>query len=339
MNGVARHINRIGWRFGRLALLILLALVALPAAPAAAQPTGAAIVSERVSFASAGTSLVGYLFRPAGAAGTSPGPTIVMAHGLGLTQSSGLRPYAERFAAAGARVLTFDYRGFGESDGTPRQLIDPWAQLDDWRAAIGWARDQSWTDTDRVILWGSSFSGGHVLELGARDPSPAAVVSQVPHVNGALSSLAADIRSVPALGLTSAADTAAGAAGLPRVTIPLVGPPGSVALMTQPGTMEGYLGLIGNNPQWVNAVPASIVLQMPFYSPDVVAAASSVPTYIGVAADDAVTPAPPAIALAHRMGADLHVYPGGHFDVYTGAPFERVITDQLAFLAPFLNAA
>jgi len=50
-------------------------------------------------------------------------PCVVMGHGFGATRDAGLMPFAERFAAAGADVLLFDYRGYGTSDGTPRQNV------------------------------------------------------------------------------------------------------------------------------------------------------------------------------------------------------------------------
>lgn len=216
-------------------------------------------------------------------------------------------------------------------------MIEPAAQLDDWRSAIAWARSQPWSDPSRTILWGTSFSGGYVLDLGAQDSSLAAVISQTPHVNGPATALAADPLSKPELPVRALADAAAAVTGQPRVTIPLVGAPGTLAMMTQPGALDGYLRLAGSDPNWTNAVPASIALLLAGYSPDAAAATSSVPTFIGVGATDAVTPAAPAIALAQRMGADLHTYPGGHFDLYEGPGFEQAIADQITFLTPILR--
>lgn len=310
--------------------------VTLLPARASADPA-VAITSERVTFTSGEAELVGYVTRPAGPAGIEPGPTIVMAHGLGFTRASGLQPFADRFAAAGARVVSFDYRYIGESSGTPRGLIEPARQLEDWRAAIDWARSQPWSDPARTALWGTSLSGGYVLDLGAEDPSLAAVISQTPHVNGPATALASDPLSKPELPLRVAADAVAGATGSHRVTIPLVGPPGSLALMNQPGALDGYLRLTSADPLWVNEVPASISVLMAGYSPDARAAVSTVPTYIGVGTEGAVTPPAPAIALADRMGATLRTYSGGHFDLYAGAGFDSAISDQIDFLAKALG--
>jgi dienelactone hydrolase len=78
------------------------------------------------------------------------------------------------------RLLVFDYRHFGASEGEPRQLLDVAKQLGDWRAAIAWTRAQPEIDAARVAIWGTSFSGGHVMSLGAEDAQLAAIVAQVP---------------------------------------------------------------------------------------------------------------------------------------------------------------
>ncbi len=95
-----------------------------------------------------------------------------------------LDSFAEVFAAAGLNVLVFDNRGFGASDGQPRQEIDPWAQVRDYRHAITYASTVPGVDPQRSGIWGSSYSGGHVLVVAAIDRRVKAVVSQVPLVSG-----------------------------------------------------------------------------------------------------------------------------------------------------------
>ena len=86
--------------------------------------------------------------------------------------------------AAGLAALVFDNRNFGGSDGTPRQEIDPWQQVRDYRDAISFAETLEETDRGRLGVWGSSYSGGHVLVLGAIDRRIRCVVSQVPLISG-----------------------------------------------------------------------------------------------------------------------------------------------------------
>ena len=112
---------------------------------------------EDVSFEVDGARCAAWLYRPEAATSI-----VVMAHGWTGVREQRLGAYAERFAAAGLAALVFDYRHFGASEGEPRQLLDIKRQLADWRAAVEFARRLP--GIERVALWGSSFSGGHVLE-------------------------------------------------------------------------------------------------------------------------------------------------------------------------------
>src|SRR5262245_36458237 len=127
-------------------------------------------------------------------------PTIVMCHGWGGTAAL-LRPDAVVFARAGYLVVTFDYRGWGASDGRVilarpaadrpkgtftaevievREVVDPLDQTRDLQNVIHWVHGEPQCDTARIGLWGSSYSGGHVVYVAARDHRVKATVSQVP---------------------------------------------------------------------------------------------------------------------------------------------------------------
>lgn len=142
-------------------------------------------MTERIDVefgASDGTVLRGWIYRPA--AGPEKFPAITMAHGFGATKYHGLDGYARKFADAGFVVLVHDHRGFGDSDGAPRQDIDPWKQIDDWRRAISFLEALPYVDEKRIGVWGTSYSGGHAIVLGATDRRLRAVVSQVPTIDG-----------------------------------------------------------------------------------------------------------------------------------------------------------
>jgi hypothetical protein len=116
-------------------------------------------------------------------------PTILMSHGWGGTAAN-LRPDAVVFARAGYLVAAFDYRGWGQSDGRlirqdrevveVREVVDPIDQTTDILNALHWVHGEPMCDTARIGLWGSSYSGGHVVYVAARDPRVKALVSQVP---------------------------------------------------------------------------------------------------------------------------------------------------------------
>jgi len=101
----------------------------------------------------------------------APYPCIVMGHGLGSTRDAGLEPYAIRFRDAGFAVLVFDYRYFGASGGTPRQLIWIPSQLEDWSAAIACARGLKEIDPARIALWGTSLSEEGPESRGGAQPA------------------------------------------------------------------------------------------------------------------------------------------------------------------------
>src|SRR5216117_1681051 len=137
---------------------------------------------QDVEFDAEGVTLRGWLYLPDGASG--PVPTVVMAHGLSAVKEMYLDGFAEAFAAGGLGALAFDNRNFGASDGEPRYEIDPWAQVRDYRHAISYLQTVPGIDRDRIAVWGSSYSGGHALVLGAIDRRVKAVVSQVPLISG-----------------------------------------------------------------------------------------------------------------------------------------------------------
>lgn len=138
---------------------------------------------EQVEFpAEDGVILRGLLHTPD--QGTGPFPAVSIAHGFGGTIYHGLQRYAELFVQAGLMVLVHDHRGWGYSDGEPRQDIDPWRQIADWRWAISYLEAHPRADADRIGIWGSSYAGGHVLVLAATDLRVKCVVAQVPTISG-----------------------------------------------------------------------------------------------------------------------------------------------------------
>ncbi|KAJ3341984.1 hypothetical protein HDU83_006371 [Entophlyctis luteolus] len=104
-------------------------------------------------------------------------PIVVMAHGFGETIDFGLMPFATQFSQAlGLHVFMFDNRSFGMSEGTPRQVFHATNQVRDWMATIKFVKTLPLVDPDRVVVWGDSLSGGHVINIAAMlGPSAAAL--------------------------------------------------------------------------------------------------------------------------------------------------------------------
>ena len=129
-----------------------------------------------------GVTLRGWHYVPDSSKGRFP--TVVMAHGFSAVKEMYLDRFAEAFAVAGLAAVVFDNRNFGASDGEPRQEIDPWKQVRDYRDTITYAETLAETDANRIGIWGSSYSGGHVLVVGAIDRRVKCVVAQVPLASG-----------------------------------------------------------------------------------------------------------------------------------------------------------
>jgi uncharacterized protein len=262
---------------------------------------------------------------------TPKAPIVVMAHGLSGTRRDGLGPFAERFAAAGIAALLFDHRGFGDSGGEPDRF-DPARQLDDWRAAIEFARSLPGVDADRVATFGSSMGGGNALAAAAGDPRVAAAISQVPFLN----MLRQAHRSSP---LVTARMLLAAARGQ---HLPAIGQPDETAFINAPGGEVGWRHVvaIGEDSRWRNRVSSRWLLAPPF-RPARHAAGLHCPWLLCVGEADRVARPGPAIAAARRAPrAELRTYPGvDHFDIYDGAEFEAVVADEVAFLRRHLLAA
>ncbi|WP_062986221.1 alpha/beta hydrolase [Nocardia anaemiae] len=277
----------------------------------------------------AGVECGAWLYLPAG----GPAPIIVMAHGLGGIREMRLDAYAERFRAAGYACLVFDYRHFGASDGTPRQLIDIREQLADWAAAIAFARSLNVVDTSRIVLWGTSFGGGHVLVAAAGDGDIAAVVAQCPFTDGFASVLAMQPSNALRVTARAARDLIGAYVGREPVMITTAGRPGSTALMASPDSEPGYLALVPNSAPFANEVAARVALSITLHIPGRSAAKVSCPIMFAICELDAVAPAKATLRHARKAPrGEIALYPAGHFDIYVGDWFERVVADQIAFL-------
>ncbi len=134
-----------------------------------------------VEIPSAGETLAADLYLPEG---DGPHPCVVLGGGWCYVKELVQPSYARVFAERGFAALVFDYRYMGGSTGEPRQHIDPWQQIEDYRNAISYMESREDVDAARIGAWGISYSGGHVLILGALDARVRAICGVVPTVDG-----------------------------------------------------------------------------------------------------------------------------------------------------------
>jgi pimeloyl-ACP methyl ester carboxylesterase len=288
----------------------------------------AAMRREDIVVPSGGQDCAGWLYH---ADTATPAGTVVMAHGLAAVKEMQLDAYAEGFARAGYHVLVFDYRHFGASGGQPRQLLDIRRQHEDWAAAVGYARSVPEVDPAKVALWGTSLAGGHVLAL-ADELRAAAVIAQVPHVDGLASVAALGPRQVLRLTGHGLLDAGRALLRMPPHYVPATGEPGTAALMTAPEA-AGYLRLVPPGMPFDQRVAARFALRVGLYSPGRALRRLKVPTLVQVGTNDRTTPPGPAVkAASGNPRVTLSTFEAGHFEPYTGELFETFLAEQIAFL-------
>jgi pimeloyl-ACP methyl ester carboxylesterase len=283
-----------------------------------------------VEFRSGDSFCAAWLYLPESAA---PAPVIVLGHGLGCVRDMGLDAYARRFAGLGYACLAFDYRHFGASGGSPRQLLDVDRQLEDWAAALAFLRARDDVDADRIILWGSSFGAGHAIVTAAADRRIAAVVAQCPFTDGLASTLAMNPRSALAVTARSVRDLVGSWLGRPPVMVATAGPYGSAALLSSRDSERGYLDLVPADAPFRNEVAARVALRILRHAPGRRIAEIEAPALFCICDDDSVAPAKASLRHARRAPrGEVRRYPDGHFAIHVGDGFERAIADQIDFI-------
>lgn len=273
-----------------------------------------------------GVTLRGWHYVPEN--GSGPFPTIVMAHGFSAVKEMYLDRFAESFEKAGLASIVFDNRNFGASDGDLRQDIDPWVQVSDYRDAITFAETLPETDASQIGIWGSSYSGGHVLVVAALDRRVKAVVSQVPLASGhenARRLIRADF-----LAPTHSAfeeDRRNRMKGGAPAMVPVVAedPLASSALPT-PDSWKWFTETHKlRAPSWRNEVTLRSVEKFTEYEPaSYISYISPTPLLMVVALGDHLTVADQALAAYERAlhPKKLVTLSGGHFDAYV-ADFDQ----------------
>jgi dienelactone hydrolase len=267
-----------------------------------------------------------------------PRPCVILAHGFNGVRDQRLDAYAARFARCGWNAFVFDYRGFGDSAGMPRQLVSNRKQLEDWRAAIEYVRNRrEVVDPERIALWGTSTSGGHVIKLAAELRTIAAVVAQVPFVSGfAQVRMMQPTQSLRLLWAGLRDQIGAWFGRKPRL-VPQAGRPYSFAVLTTPDALTGVALITPKGSTWCNRTVARFALATAFYNPGRAARRVTCPLLVCVADGDALIARKPALRLAEQGRGTLRRYGCTHFEMYHGAGFERAVGDQIEFLQESLD--
>ena len=276
-----------------------------------------------IEFNAEGTILRGWLYTPADQ--NNKVPAIVMAHGFAAIKEMYLDKYAEIFASSGYAVLVFDQRNFGDSDGEPRQEIDPVTQVRDYRHAITFVQTQEIVDPTRIGVWGTSYSGGHVLVVAAIDRRVKCVVFQVPAISGWKS---VSFRSKPEellkLRQEFDQDRSNRFNGLPPAIIPIVAANGRAAF-THPAAFGFFTGKDApaadqwRYAQWKNEITLRSLEMMTENEPgSYIEHISPTPLLMLLAEGEELISRDIHLEAFNRAGEPkkLHLVSGGHFAAY-----------------------
>jgi dienelactone hydrolase len=279
---------------------------------------------QDVEFNADGVTLRGWLYLPVSL--DLPAPIVVMAAGFACVKEMHLDRYAEVFAAAGLAALVFDFRNLGASGGEPRQELDPWRQIEDYRHAITYASTLPEVDAGRIGIWGSSYSGGHALAVAATDRRVRCVAVQVPTISGHGSGLRrVPMSEVEQLTGAFAQDRLRRMKGEAPAMRSIVGDAGENPIYPAAEVREWFLESAKNAPAWRNKVTLRSMEFARAYEPGIyVPHISPTPLLMIVALKDFTSCTDLQLAAYERAlePKKLVTLAGGHFAPY-GAEFDR----------------
>ncbi|WP_428945324.1 UilS family quorum-quenching N-acyl-homoserine lactonase [Pantoea sp. FN060301] len=271
------------------------------------------------------------LRRPSGATSS---PVIILCHGFCGIREILLPDFADAFTRAGFATLTFDYRGFGDSEGERGRLL-PAMQIDDILSVVHWARAQPGLDALRIGLWGTSFGGCHVFAAAAKDPGIKCIVSQLAFADG----------EAIVSGHMDKAEKAAFLSTLEKMAEKqrstgkemFVGITRVLSDTASKAFFEENRALF---PKMDIKIPFLTVRETLHYKPAMYAAKVACPTLIVIAGEDSVNPPEQGRALFNAVAAEekcLYEESGAqHYDIYTGEHFKRVISVQTEWFTAHL---
>ncbi|CAN5430197.1 alpha/beta hydrolase [soil metagenome] len=302
---------------------------------------------QDIEFNAEGTILRGWLYSPQQLSVGVKAPAIVMAHGYNCIKELYLDKYAECFAKAGFVVLVYDHKNFGDSDGEPRQELDPWQQVRDYRHAITFVQTLPSVNPDKIGIWGTSYSGGHVLVVAAIDKRVKCVVSQVPTISGWRTMLR---RVAPDKWDALRADFNVDRLNrfeskLPKL-VPMITDP-DIGMESSHASRDAWEFFSGKNAEeneqwrfnkWCNEITLRSLEMYAEYEPgSYIDRIAPVPLLMIVGNNDVVTPTDEALAAFNKAGEikKLLLFKGGHFSCYV-EQFELVAQNACEWFTKFL---
>lgn len=258
---------------------------------------------------------------------------ILMAHGLAGVRQFKLVQYAKRFAQAGYAVVLFDYRYWGGSTGRPRELVSIKAQLEDWRTMMSHIAERKSIDARKMILWGTSLSGGYVLDLAAEHPTIQAVIAQVPFIDGAEMAKSYPLALLPKALKESSQDYMGAKVGLAARKLS-VAAPNMPSYLPTAEAYHGYQSILNPDYYWSGEIPAREFFKLLRYRPIQNVRQINIPVLFIAAKHDSLISIESSREAATNIApfVDYHEWDMKHFDIYHDDWFEKSVNTQLEFL-------
>ena len=258
---------------------------------------------------------------------------ILMAHGLAGIRQFKLVQYAKRFAQSGYAVVLFDYRYWGGSTGRPRELVSIKQQLEDWRTMIHHVAERKSINSRKMVLWGTSLSGGYVLDLAAELKSIQAVIAQVPFLDGAESAKRYPLSLLPKALKESSQDYMGAKVGMAPRLMPVT-EPRSMSYFPSPEAYSGYQSLLNPDYYWSGSIPAREFFNLMRYRPIQNVRKINIPVLFIAAKHDTLIPIESSREAATNIAPFVHYHEWDmkHFDIYHDEWFEKSVATQLEFL-------
>ncbi|HEE5569528.1 TPA: alpha/beta hydrolase [Acinetobacter baumannii] len=258
---------------------------------------------------------------------------IIMAHGFAGLRQFKLIQYAQRFAQAGYAVILFDYRYWGGSTGKPREMISINSQLEDWKTMIQYASTCKFIDNRRIVLWGTSLSGGYALSLASELKNIQVIMVQIPYVDGAETAKLYPLQRYPQALKLSSQDYMGSKMGLNPKRLPVVDQY-KLCFMPTADSYYGYLSIVNPDYYWSGEVPARVFFNLMRYRPIQLVRQINIPVLFIAAQHDSLIPIESSREAATNIApfVSYHEWDMKHFDIYHGSWFEKAVTTQLEFL-------
>lgn len=263
---------------------------------------------------------------------------ILMAHGFAGLRQFKLIQYAQRFAQAGYAVILFDYRYWGGSTGKPREMISINSQLEDWKTMIQYASTCKFIDNRRIVLWGTSLSGGYALSLASELKNIQAIMVQIPYVDGAETAKLYPLQRYPQALKLSSQDYMGSKMGLNPKRLPVVDQY-KLCFMPTADSYYGYLSIVNPDYYWSGEVPARVFFNLMRYRPIQLVRQINIPVLFIAAQHDSLIPIESSREAATNIApfVSYHEWDMKHFDIYHGSWFEKAVTTQLKFLHQYIG--